>query len=226
MGVTGWDEATHAIIGRSFLQNTGLQVADPRVAYRDGRQNGCYGVNAWGEGSHAVIATSKVDVSWSSVSDPRLGYQRRNGALHVSDWAEPTHTIIGATVGGGKAPAVADPRVPIVVGETPFDVADKTPRHWVIEAADGTWHRPMTTLELAALQGLPTTNADGSPLVLTGRNQGGWRQRIGNAVPAPAAEAIAKTCMWTLVNNGRWILSPDPIWVGPAYALQTQEVAP
>lgn len=226
LGVTSWTEPTHAIIGRSFLQNTGLQVADVRVADRAGRQNGCYGVNDWERPSHAVIATSKVDVSWASCADVRVGYQQRNGAHYMSDWAQPTHTVIGATQGGGKAPAVADPRVPLVVGDTPLDLSDPTPRHWVIEAADGTWHRPMTTLELAALQGLPTTNADGSPLVLTGRNQGGWRQRIGNAVPAPAAEAIAKTCLWTLVNNGRWILSPDPIWVGPAYALQTQEVAP
>jgi site-specific DNA-cytosine methylase len=221
LGVTSWEDATHAIIGRSFLQNTGLQVADPRVAYRSGRQNGCYGVNAWADGSHAVIGTAKVDVSWSSVQDTRLNSERRRGALHMTGWAEPSHTIIGATTGGGKAPNVADPRVPQIVGETPFDVADKAPRHWVIEAADGTWHRPMTTLELAALQGLPTTCADGSPLVLTGRNQGDWRKRIGNAVPPPAAEAIAKSCLWTLTNNGKWILSPDPIWVGPAYALQT-----
>ena len=217
-GVVDWESAAGTVVGAASTDTGAYAVADPRSTC--GRREGSLGVTSWEDATHAIIGRSFLQNTGLQVADPRVS-ERRRGALHMSSWAEPTHCIIGATTGGGKAPNVADPRVPQIVGETPFDVADKTPRHWVIEAADGTWHRPMTTLELAALQGLPTTCADGSPLVLTGRNQGDWRKRIGNAVPPPAAEAIAKSCLWTLTNNGRWILSPDPIWVGPAYALQT-----
>ena len=222
MGVADWDSAACTVVGSASVDTGAYAVADPRSTC--GRREGSLGVVAWQDATHAIIGRSFLQNTSLQVADPRLTSMRQRGALHMSGWAEPTHTIIGATIGVGKAPSVADPRVPTLEGETRFDVADKTPRHWVIEAADGTWHRPMTTLELAALQGLPTTCADGSPLLLTGKSQGEWRRRIGNAVPPPAAEAIAKTCMWTLINNGRWVLSPDPIWVGPAYALQTQEV--
>ena len=61
----------------------------------------------------------------------------------------------------------------------------------VIRALDGTWHRPLTTLELAALQGLPT-QIDGEWLQLAGGSKARWRKRIGNAVPPATAEAIAR----------------------------------
>jgi hypothetical protein len=59
------------------------------------------------------------------------------------------------------AAVVADPRLPAATDQGV----------WLIVAEDGTWHRPLTTLELAALQGFPTTLPDGAPLVLAGRSQ-------------------------------------------------------
>ena len=72
----------------------------------------------------------------------------------------------------------------------------------------------MTTLELAALQGFPTT-LDGEPLVLDGKSHAAWRERIGNAVPPPTAYAIAKSCAATLAAAaaGVWVLDSNPIWV-------------
>lgn len=58
----------------------------------------------------------------------------------------------------------------------------------MIIAPDGTWHRPFTTLELAALQGLVDP---GEWLELEGTSDTAWRERIGNAVPPPAASAVA-----------------------------------
>src|SRR5207249_4660510 len=58
----------------------------------------------------------------------------------------------------------------------------------IIRALDGTWHRPFTTLELAALQGLLEPDEH---LELEGRSDSAWRERIGNAVPSPTAAAIA-----------------------------------
>jgi hypothetical protein len=86
----------------------------------------------------------------------------------------------------------------------------------VIIAIDGTWHRPLTTLELAALQGFPLTMADGSPLTLAGRSDSRWRERIGNAVPPPAARAIGQQMLVSLMASaGDLILSNTAIWVRP-----------
>ncbi|MCO7218117.1 DNA cytosine methyltransferase, partial [Halomonas sp. OfavH-34-E] len=82
-----------------------------------------------------------------------------------------------------------------------------------IRALDGTWHRPFTTLELAALQGLVDP---AEQLELDGLNDSAWRERIGNAVPAPAAEAIAGVMGTTLLlawSGETFALGATPIWV-------------
>jgi len=84
----------------------------------------------------------------------------------------------------------------------------------VILAEDGTWHRPMTTLELAVLQGLPVMVA-GKPLQLAGKSNGKHRERIGNAVPVGAGMAIAESLLVALVaaKLGTWTLGSTGIWV-------------
>lgn len=59
----------------------------------------------------------------------------------------------------------------------------------VLISADGTWHRPLTTLELGVLQGLEWKHR-GRPLDFGG---GSTKQRelIGNMVPSPVGEAMA-----------------------------------
>ncbi|WP_437559325.1 hypothetical protein [Acidithiobacillus sulfuriphilus] len=84
-----------------------------------------------------------------------------------------------------------------------------------IRALDGTWHRPFTTLELAALQGLvdPEEHLD-----LEGLSDSAWRERIGNAVPPPAAQAIAGVMGQTLLlawAGETFMLNAMPIWVRP-----------
>lgn len=81
-------------------------------------------------------------------------------------------------------------------------------------AIDGTWHRPMTTLELAALQGFPM-RVDGAWLNLAGGRHGKARELIGNAVPVPAAEAIGRACMAAILSSrSRGLtLCGEPVWV-------------
>ena len=55
----------------------------------------------------------------------------------------------------------------------------------VIITLDETWHRPMTALELAALQGF------GPDLVLSSSRETAMREDIGNAVPPPSAHPRA-----------------------------------
>jgi hypothetical protein len=118
----------------------------------------------------------------------------------------------------------------------------------IIQALDGTWHRPFTTLELAALQGLfnPGDEIDraawgvdgplldfvsaGEAFVLDGSSDSAWRERIGNAVPPPSAKAIAgvmgRTLLlaWSGETSG---MATEPIWVRPIVgALMAAQVAP
>ena len=84
-----------------------------------------------------------------------------------------------------------------------------------IEALDGRWHRPMTTLELAMLQSFPVQDEQGNWLKLAGNAHERWRIRIGNAIPPRAAKAIGEQMMTTLnmSDQGMLYLSSQTIWV-------------
>lgn len=87
----------------------------------------------------------------------------------------------------------------------------------MIVAEDGTWHRPLTTYELAVLQGFPEKMTDGLPFQLAGNSEARWRERIGNAVPPQAAQAIAETMLRTLMpaSEGVWVMGGTEVWVNP-----------
>ncbi|MBF6992719.1 DNA cytosine methyltransferase, partial [Cupriavidus sp. IK-TO18] len=114
--------------------------------------------------------------------------------------------------------SVADPREP--APEPLFELPKPEDRLVaVIRALDGTWHRPFTTLELAALQSLfdPEDLAAGD-FVLDGNSDSAWRERIGNAVPPLAATAMAEVFGRTLLlamSGTTFELSNEPIWVRP-----------
>ena len=85
----------------------------------------------------------------------------------------------------------------------------------MITSLDGTWHRPFTTLELAAIQSLVEPEEQ---FELDGLSDQAWRERIGNAVPPDAAEAIADVMGTTLLlaaQGETFMLSSMPIWVRP-----------
>lgn len=104
---------------------------------------------------------------------------------------------------------IADPRKPPPF--TPF-----------IIAADGTWHRPITTLECGALQSF-LEYVPIEKFVLDGSSHSAWRERIGNAVPPAAAEAIGDRMLYTLLaaELGAFTLNGGlEVWVDPAEARQ------
>lgn len=223
-GVEPWESPSHAVLGHTTSRDTWGSVSDPRVGCK--RREGGHGVRPWGGQSAAVIGHPSIDNFPAQVADPRITHPAHRGNYGVTDWDEHGPTIRGAHNVNNSQASIADPRhvepshwvddsaeTPSLFGEI-LDLASKKPRHIVVVAADGTWHRPMTTLELAALQGFPTT-LDGKPLVLDGKSHAGWRERIGNAVPPPTAYAIAKSCAATLAAAaaGVWALDSNPIWV-------------
>lgn len=237
--VARWSEPAEAVTAGSGPSSSGVCVADPRLAHEprrgtfrivpwDGSAPTVVGVAGVGRSSAFAVAdprfSSQMQVNsrgqplgtvtgakgpWQgapSVADPRLGCAPRAGAYRVLPWDQPAPAVIGSADVHAGAAAVADPRLP---GQT------EPP---IIISEDGTWHRPLTTLELAALQGLPTTMPDGSPLELAGRSDARWRERVGNAVPPPAAQAIAEALLDSLLpaSAGQgWVMGSGSIWVRP-----------
>lgn len=220
LGVIPWTEPAGTVTGNGRPGAGKFSVADPRVkaAFDHG-----YAVLDFAEPSPTVAAGSHPGQGAYSVADPRIALtctpRERSHAYGVIPWSEAAKTVTGHGQIDNGAFAVADPRLPdappVMVISDPRKPPPQVP---VIIAEDGTWHRPLTTLELAALQGLPTT-WNGKPLKLDGDSSSAWRERIGNAVPPPAGKAIAERMLLTLVqaDTDTFALSSveTSVWVEP-----------
>lgn len=228
MAVQGWEQPGRTIGGARFGSGGGA-VADPRPAQRDdGYKATKYRVTGMDEPSGAVIAASTTGNGAFAVADPRpvgLNAKRDNyvtgGHLGVVPWDENSRAVPGFAKYDRGPFSVADPRDTATCADEQTEPnACELPKAderlvCVIRALDNTWHRPFTTLELAALQSLVDPD---EPLVLDGNSDSAWRERIGNAVPADAAAAVASTMATTILlarSGETFVLSSDPIWVQP-----------
>ncbi|CAD5378984.1 DNA cytosine methyltransferase [Pseudomonas sp. OF001] len=211
LGVRDWDQAVGTVAGRSSPTNGAFSVADPR-APAEALQYQQYGVRRWDETSGAVIGVKSPGQGTFSVADPRPGMRRVAGDAYLTGghygvvaWDGQAGAVSASARQDNGRWSVADPRMP---------AADER-LTCVIRALDGTWHRPFTTLELAALQSLVDPEEQ---LELDGLSDQAWRERIGNAVPPAAAEAIAHVMGTTLLLAGQgetFMLSSMPVWVRP-----------
>lgn len=183
-GVLRADEPSPTVAGGSAVGQGAYAVADDRIrSFGGGRE----GVLEWTEPAGTITGNARPSTGRFSVADLRIKCKPRDGAYGVLSWEEAAGAITGhAKIDNGRF-AVADPRKP----------PDFTP---IIIAADGTWHRPLTTLELAALQDLPT-EIDGKPLVLDGSSVSAWRERIGNALPPGTAREIGVRVLVALLQH-------------------------
>jgi site-specific DNA-cytosine methylase len=223
--VTKRDEPAGSVIAASTTGNGAFAVADP-IPEAYGQHANKMRVEAYDAPAHSVTGSDRVGSGALSVADPRPeafkegrpGYntQRHYGVL---GWGETSGGVTASGQADNGAWSVADPRMPV---QTENLVC-------VIRSLDGTWHRPFTTLELAALQSLFDPE-DG--FELTGSADSMWRERIGNAVPSAAAAAIASTMGRTLLlawSGESFMLSTDAIWVRPleiALAVDTSNQLP
>ncbi|MBO3760374.1 DNA cytosine methyltransferase [Ciceribacter sp. L1K22] len=243
-GVRRWGEPSGAVINVKSPGQGTFAVADPRPTERDDYKQTKYRVTKYGEAAGTVIAASTTGNGAFAVADPRpVGlnanreHYKTGGHYGVVPWDDTT----GAVPAYGKYDrgpwSVADPRNQPTCAEMQTEQNACLPKPTdrlvaVIRALDGTCHRPFTTLELAALQSLfdpeemfPRLKADGehSPrhwesFTLDGQSESAWRERIGNAVPPDAAEAIANVMGTTLLlamTGQTFMLSNQPIWVQP-----------
>jgi site-specific DNA-cytosine methylase len=202
-GIQKWDEPGVTIRGNMRVMASRATISDPRIK-KQGFSN-CYQMSGWDETAGTVTGIPDIQSGAQSISDPRLGCSPRSGTMGVNRWDEPAKTVIGAGDIHAGSSAVADPRIP---GDTESGV-------YVIIAEDGTWHRPLTTLECAALQTIPLT-INGSPLVLAGKSDARWREAIGNAVPPDAARAMGNQVLvaWMAAKfEHEFTLSQQEIWV-------------
>lgn len=260
-GVRRWDETSGAVIGVKSPGQGTFSVADPRPAgvrhnnvYRvckmdgpagtvtggqspsaggqciaDPRDPGIghakYNVAQWDGISRTVISGSTTGQGAFAVQDPRPGMKRTKGDAYltgghygVTSWNDQCGAVSASARQDNGRWSVADPRMPEANERLTC----------VIESLDGTWHRPFTTLELAALQSLVEPE---EMFELDGLSDQAWRERIGNAVPPAAAEAIAHVMGTTLLlaeAGETFMLNSMPIWVQPvAVALSvSQQVIP
>jgi site-specific DNA-cytosine methylase len=208
-GVLRFDETCGAVIGVKSPGQGRFSVADPRstVGFEGA---GKYRVTSFDEAGGTVIARSDTGQGAYAVADPRLANQRvagdayvNNGHYGVVPWDAASGAVSAAAGHDNGRWSVADPRMP---------AASKN-LVCVIRSLDGTWHRPFTTLELAALQSLVDPEA---MLELDGLSDQAWRERIGNAVPPAAARAIAEEMGRTLLlawTGQTFALGSTPIWV-------------
>jgi len=245
-GVRRWDETSGAVIGVKSPGQGTFSVADPRdpgighakynVAHWDGVSRTVISGSTTGQGAFAIQdprhmgaakhsnefrivpyerATQTVTSAHGTgqcVADPRPGMAKEKGDAYLTGghygvvgFDQPAGAVSASACHDNGRWSVADPRMPTATDRLTC----------IITSLDGTWHRPFTTLELAALQSLVDPEEQ---LELDGLSDQSWRERIGNAVPPSAAEAIAHVMGTTLLLAGAgetFMLSNMPIWVRP-----------
>jgi site-specific DNA-cytosine methylase len=208
-GVLRMKDTCGAIIGVKSPGQGTFSVADPR---RVGPTFGKYAVTKYVDATGTVISGSTTGQGAFAVADPRPGMQRKHGDNYLSGghygvvgWEQSCGAVSASASQDNGRWSVADVRMP--------EPTDRLT--CVIRALDNTWHRPFTTLELAALQSLIEPE---EYLELDGLSDQSWRERIGNAVPPHASQAIAEVMGTTLLlaeGGDTFMLSATPIWVQP-----------
>jgi site-specific DNA-cytosine methylase len=213
-------EPSRAVIaGRD---NGATAVADPRPGYGPGAHLNILSVAPFDAPAKAVTGASHVAGGALSVADPRPvglnaagreGYATQ-GHYGVVGWDDSSGAVPGYAKFDRGNWSVADPREQD--GEAAFTLP--APNEKIVAriiARDGTWHRPFTTLELAALQSLFDP---GEIFDLEGGSDQLKREWIGNAVPSAAARGMAETIGETLLRaemGEAFTLSSREIWTKP-----------
>lgn len=226
--IVRFQEPARSVTG---AHGTGQCVADPRGDQGFSK----YAVTGWSESSRTVISGSTTGQGAFAVADPRSGLSRAAGDAYltaghygVANWDDTSNAVSASACHDNGVWSVADPRAGSSGGSSArIDVPalpsadDKLVCR--IVARDGTWHRPFTTLELAALQSMydpdDYSEAGRDPFMLHGASDSAHRERIGNAVPRKAAQAmgeeIGRTILLARSGGEAFQLSSTPVWVRP-----------
>ena len=220
--------AARSVIGGR--DNGAFAVADVRCSWGNRHENVLRvtpdqdAAGAITSGGHSVTGGQPC------VADVRREHYQTCGHYGVVGWDNSAGTV-SATLGHDNGPGnVADPR-PAEIQE-PLIALPKPEDRLVcrIISTDETWHRPFSTLELAALQSI----VDPEEVFFFDEARQTWRARyafdlesssdatkrewIGNAVPSKSARGIAETIGETILlaeMGETFTLSTREIWVKP-----------
>ena len=228
-----FDQASGTVTGGGHPSAGGQSIADPRPSWT--RHGSNMAVMDWERPSSTVIAGGKgVQGGWLSIADPRnpgafavpdprTGMEDNRSAYltgghyGVLPWNEPCGAVSAAACHDNGRWSVADPRMPAA--------DDKLVAR--IRALDGSWHRPFTSLELAALQSLFDPEDPDDVAAFTDAYTGAsksdsiYRKWTGNAVPPDGVEPVAVEMLRTLMladAGETFQLSAAPVWVRPVIA--------
>lgn len=219
--IVQWGEASPTVTAGQGPTSGGMAISDPRYHYGFGTHTNKMAVTGWDGAAKTVTGSDRVGSGALSVADPRPDAFRdgkevytTGGHYGVLGWEETSGAVTGHPKNNNGRWSVADPRP----AEGNPEMALPEPGQQlvaVIRALDGTWHRPFTTLELAALQSFVDPD---TLFTLEGQSDALWREHIGNAVPPDAAAAMMGVIARTLLlawSGESFLLSSDPIWVQP-----------
>lgn len=206
--VTPFGSSTGTVIGGD--DSGAYAVSDPRIGGI--KHNNCFRVVRFDTAAGTVTGGTGPSAGGMAVADPRPGMERSKGDAYLTGghygvvpWQGCTGAVSASACHDNGQWSVADVRIPTATDKCTC----------IIVAEDGSWHRPFTTFELAALQSLVDPEEQ---LELDGLSDSAWRERIGNAVPPDAAEAIGLVMGTTLLlawSGETFVLSSTPIWVRP-----------
>ena len=247
--VEQWDgEPSRAVIaGR---ENGASAVADPRPTHGPNAHQNKMKVVSYDDPSPVVTGSDRVGSGALSVADPRpagLNGEHRDGYstqghYGVVGWEQRSYAVPAHAKCDRGHWSVADPREIEPVSET-YKLPEPNDRLVArIIALDETWHRPFTTMDLAALQSIVDPeeafyrDADGAwharlPFNLDSKSDAEKREWIGNAVPSDSAAEIGGVIgeAILLAEMGEtFSLSAATIWVSPAriaLAVDTDQAA-
>lgn len=215
--IARWDEASLAITGCvTPASSGGIAVSDPRIGGT--RHNNVFRLVRWSENSAAITTGASPSAGGLAVADPRSPWMRKAwaGAYGVVPWSGTASTVTASASPDNTAFAVADPRgIP----------AESDRGVFLILSEDGTWHRPITRLEAAVLQGFRPEDmgfqVEGGRMVLEGSSTTQWQRWVGNAVPPPAAARVAEVvgrCLLQADTGETFLLSSTATWARPLAA--------
>ena len=216
--IVRYEDTARAVTG---AHGTGQCVADPRTGWPTSAHGNKLAITAY-EDHAKTITGARFGSGALCVADPRPGLARERGdhyltAGHygVAAWDKHVGAVSASACHDNGSWSVADPRALPAAN-------DKLVCRIIAE--DGTWHRPFTTLELAALQSIydpddyAEAEAIGEPFQMDGTSDSAHRERIGNAVPKKAAKAMAEEIGRAILlsrTGETFQLSAAPIWVRP-----------
>ena len=235
--VTAFGDAAGTVIAGSTTGQGAFALADPRPTHGPNAHQNKHKVVGYGDTAPVVTGSDRVGSGALSVADPRpvgLNAEEREGYATqghygVLGWDDTSKAVPGYAKYDRGNWSVADPR------DQDGEAAATLPRPddrlvARIIASDGTWHRPFTTLELAALQSI----FDPEEVFGLDPDLGAWQRRadfdlaggsdqtkrewIGNAVPRKAARGMAETIGETLLladTGETFVLSSRAIWTKP-----------